>query len=131
MSDIGLTHVALSVRDLESSSDFYARFAGMQVVYRRRGVPWLSDKTRPFVIVLVASEDISQLGPHGHLGIGCESRETVDRLCARAREENREVRGPQDFGPPVGYWVIIRDPDGHSVEFSRGQEVARAVENAR
>ena len=100
MSDIGLSHVALSVRDLENSTDFYARFAGMQVVYRRRGVPWLSDKTRPFVIVLVASDDISQLGPHGHLGIACESRETVVRLCEQAREENREAQGPQDFGPP-------------------------------
>ena len=87
MSDIGLTHVALSVRDLDTSADFYERFAGMQVVHRREGVLWLSDKTRPFVIVLMTCEDINPLGPNGHLGIACESREAVDHLCKRAQEE--------------------------------------------
>ena len=130
MGDIGLTHVALSVRDLDTSADFYERFAGMQVVHRREGVLWISDKTRPFVIVLMESDQISPFGPNGHLGIACESRETVDRLCEQAQEEQREVHGPQDYGPPVGYWAIIRDPDGHSVEFSHGQDVGIAVESA-
>ena len=130
MSDVGLTHVALSVRDLQASADFYERFAGMHVVHRREGVLWLSDKTRPFVIVLMESENVSPLGPNAHLGIACQSREDVDRLCAQAQDENLEVQGPLDYGPPVGYWTIVRDPDGHSVEFSYGQDVGLAVEGA-
>jgi len=131
MSDFGLTHVALSVRDLDASADFYERFAGMQVVHRREGVLWLSDRTRPFVIVLMESENVSRLGPNAHLGIACKSREDVDQLCALAQVEGREVQGPQDYGAPVGYWTIIRDPDGHSVEFSHGQDVGLAVEESR
>ena len=46
--DVGLTHVALPVCDLDESAGFYARFARMQVVHRREGVIWLSDNTRPF-----------------------------------------------------------------------------------
>jgi catechol 2,3-dioxygenase-like lactoylglutathione lyase family enzyme len=135
--DRGLTHVALPVRDVEASLEFYERFADMVVVHRRRDdqtgqqVIWVSDRTRPFVIVLIEQE-----GPGGvltgfsHLGVGCESREEIERRTALARQEGRTVRGPFDSGPPVGYWAFIADPDGNNLELSYGQEVGLAVEEA-
>jgi catechol 2,3-dioxygenase-like lactoylglutathione lyase family enzyme len=130
--DVGLTHVALPVCDLDRSAEFYARFARMQVVHRRDGVIWLSDKTRPFVIVLVQVETVEHpLLPFAHLGVACESRDEVDRLCALARDEDRLAAGPLDYGPPVGYWAFFRDPDGHTLEVSYGQEVGLAVAQAR
>ena len=60
MPDLGLTHVALTARDLDASIAFYGKYAGMAVVHRRarEGVRsvWLSDRTRPFVIVLVGPQ---------------------------------------------------------------------------
>ena len=58
--DIGLTHVAFPVADIDASIDFYATYADMHVVHSRMAadggrVAWLSDGTRPFVIVLIAS----------------------------------------------------------------------------
>lgn len=32
-NDTGFTHLALQVRDLEKSVDFYQRYAGMQVIH--------------------------------------------------------------------------------------------------
>ena len=131
MSDIGLTHVALPVHDLDASIAFYARYARMQVVHRRESVVWLSDKTRPFVIVLMQGGEVEHpLRPAAHLGVACESREEVDRLCALAREEETLVGGPQDYGPPVGYWAFLSDPDGHTLEISYGQDVGLTVERA-
>ncbi len=131
MSDVGLTHVALPVTDLDASADFYARYASMQVVHRRPEVLWLSDKTRPFVIVLLESPEVPfPLVPLAHLGIGCESRAEVDRLTELARGEERLITGPHDYGPPVGYWTLIRDPDGHTLEVSHGQEVGLTVAGA-
>jgi catechol 2,3-dioxygenase-like lactoylglutathione lyase family enzyme len=58
MVDRGLTHVALPVSNLNESIAFYATYARMQVVHRRTvpttgfEVAWMSDTTRPFVIVL-------------------------------------------------------------------------------
>ena len=133
-NDRGLTHVALPVSDVETSVDFYRRYADMQVVHQRRdddtdtSVVWLSDRTRPFVIVLIGQPAVSHtLGGFAHLGVGCDSRGEVDRRCARAREEGREVFGPTDSGEPVGYWAIVADPDGHNLELSHGQEVGFTV----
>ena len=135
--DRGLTHVALLVRDPEASIAFYARYARMQVVHRRRDessgrqVLWLSDLTRPFVIVLIQAERVEgRLDGFAHLGVGCESRAEVDRLCALAREEGRLGLGPLDSGDPVGYWAFIRDPDGHNLGLSYGQEVGFTVAEA-
>jgi len=135
--DRGLTHVALVARDPEASIAFYARYARMQVVHRRkdeltgRQVLWLSDLTRPFVIVLIQAERVEgRLEGFAHLGVGCESRAEVDRLCALAREEGRLGLGPLDSGYPVGYWAFIRDPDGHNLEISYGQEVGFTVAEA-
>lgn len=130
MSDVGFTHVALPARDLEASIAFYARYARMQVVHRREGVVWLSDRTRPFVIVLMQAGEVEPLRPAAHLGVACESRAEVDRLCAIAREEKALVDGPQDYGPPVGYWAFLADPDGHTLEISHGQDVGLAVARA-
>ena len=95
MTDIGFTHVALEVTDLEASIAFYAAFAGMQVVHRRPRVAWLSDRTRPFVIVLVEARSVgTKLLPLAHLGVACASREEIDRLSEAARREERLIEGP-------------------------------------
>lgn len=137
MIDVGLTHVALSVSDMERSLAFYSAYAGMRCVHRRgdagsgSDVAWITDGTRPFVIVLILTDEVTvTLRPIAHLGVGCESRERVDELCARAREEGVLIDGPTDSGPPVGYWAFLRDPDGHTLELSHGQEVALTVESA-
>jgi catechol 2,3-dioxygenase-like lactoylglutathione lyase family enzyme len=135
--DHGLTHVALPVADLEASVDFYRRFADMHVVHHRRDeqtgnqVVWVSDRTRPFVIVLIEQDAASgALTGFSHLGVGCDNREEVDRRTEMARSEGRVVRGPFDSGPPVGYWSFITDPDGNNLELSYGQEVGITVEEA-
>jgi catechol 2,3-dioxygenase-like lactoylglutathione lyase family enzyme len=137
MVDRGLTHIALPVSDLAASIAFYERYAAMQVVHDRVDpatggrVSWLSDRTRPFVIVLIETERVEHpLVPIAHLGVGCASREDVDRLAAEAVAEGRPVWGPTDSSAPVGYWVLISDPDHHTLELSHGQEIGIAVEAA-
>lgn len=129
--DIGLTHIALLTTKPDSSIAFYKKYAAMQVVYRRvdvdptRTVVWLSDGTRPFVIVLIEAEAVElPLRPLAHLGVGCASREEVDRLCREAVIDRCLHSGPTDSGYPVGYWAFLSDPDGNTLEISYGQEIA-------
>ena len=89
---------------------------------------WLSDLHQAFALVLVESEtDDVRLGGVAHLGIACANRSEVDRRSARAKRAGRLLREPEDGGKPVGYWALLRDPDGHNVELSFGQDVGTEV----
>ena len=135
MTDVGLTHVGLLTSNPDASVAFYAKYAAMRVVHRRVDaesgptVLWLGDGTRPFVIVLIESAQVTApLLPITHLGVGCRSRDEVDRLCAEARSDGCLQSGPTDSGYPIGYWAFLADPDGNTLELSYGQEVATTVE---
>lgn len=139
MPDVGLTHVALPVTDLDASIDFYAKYARMTVVHRRaqqgnprREIAWLTDLTRPFVLVLAESSEVEHpLGPFAHLGVACSSREEVDRHCELARQQSCLRDPPTDSAGPAGYFGNLDDPDGHTLELSFGQETGLAVEQAK
>lgn len=137
MVDVGLTHIALPVADIQRSIVFYQQYAGMHVVHQRQdkesglGVVWLCDGTRPFAIVLIKAQTINPvLSPLAHLGVGCKSREEMDSLCEQARQENCLIKEPQDSGYPVGYWAFLSDPDGHTLELSYGQEIGLSIERS-
>ena len=136
MSDIGFTHVALPVTNLDATLAFYKKYARMDVVHRRQEedgleVAWITDQTRPFVVVLLQKPQVEhRLLPPAHLGVACETREEVDRRCHEAKAEGCLQEGPADAGPPIGYWAFLTDPDGHILELSYGQEVTFTVENA-
>jgi catechol 2,3-dioxygenase-like lactoylglutathione lyase family enzyme len=130
-NDIGLTHVALLTTKPDASIAFYEKYAAMHVVHRRidaesqRTVVWLTDGTRPFVIVLIETDKVdAPLMPFAHIGVGCPSRDQIDRLCEQAHTDGCLHSGPTDSGYPVGYWAFLSDPDGNTLEISYGQGIA-------
>jgi catechol 2,3-dioxygenase-like lactoylglutathione lyase family enzyme len=113
--------------DIERSVDFYTSFCGLSVVRDRRreggGTIWLGPQTLEganptFVMVIMEGEVSSRMD---HLGFQCDSREQVDQIAERGRELGILVHPPTDSGGSVGYWTMLRDPDGHLVEFTYGQ----------
>ncbi len=132
-TDTGLTHLALPVRNADATAAFYARYAGLRVAHRRvdagTTVVWLADGVRPFVVVAIEHEPVSpQLaGAYAHLGVGCADRGSLDATVAQARADGVTVDGPFDTGPPIGYWAILHDPDGHQLELSVGQDISAAL----
>lgn len=137
-NDIGLSHIAFAVKDLDASIRFYQQFADMKVVHRRgergtdaRPVAWLSDMTRHFAIVLAEDPENTdtRLGPFGHLGVACASREVMDARLAEARTAGVLRQEPTDSGAPVGYWAFLDDPDGNTLELSYAQEIGYLIES--
>jgi len=121
------THITINVSDLERSIDFYTSLCGLSIVRDRRPEGrhnvWLGPKTQSgedplFVLVVVQDQVKARLD---HFGFQCESRDEVDRIAALAREQEILVEPPIDIGGVVGYFTMVRDPDGHLIEFTAGQ----------
>lgn len=125
------THIAIFARDVERCASFYRRFAGLTEVHRRVDdgvtVVWLGESERrdPFVIVIIAAEHADPVAPAplAHIGYAVGSRDEVDEIAHRADKEHCLVDSPRDAGPVVGYYCILRDPDGNLIEFSFGQSL--------
>jgi catechol 2,3-dioxygenase-like lactoylglutathione lyase family enzyme len=121
------THITITVAEMERSIEFYGSMCGLQVVRDRRreggGTVWLGyepagDENPAFVLVLMQGEVTDRLD---HFGFQCDSRAEVDSIAEDASKRGILVSAPTDSGGSVGYWAIIRDPDGHMVEFTCGQ----------
>lgn len=121
------THITITVSEMERSIQFYRTVCGLEVVRDRRreggGTVWLGYEPEEgedpaFVLVLMQGEVTDRLD---HFGFQCDSRGEVDRVSEDARALGILVSAPKDSGGSVGYWTIIRDPDGHMVEFTFGQ----------
>ena len=139
------THIALRVKDIDASIEWYTRFTPMELLDRRTdefghgawlGQPDSPDK--PFILVLAqffpatdpfkgAPQEV--LAPFAHLGIELTSHEAVDEKADQGRTAGCLAMPPTEMPPPVGYICILRDPDGNSVEYSYDQGVyAKAKE---
>ena len=125
-----LTHVAIQARDVEASVAFYRRHLGLHIVHDRDDngvrVVWLSEREEDpeFVTVIIGvAPESTHPSLAEHFGYDVPSRAVVDEIAARGDEEGILVQGPVDAGPIVGYFCMLRDPDGNIVEFSHGQPI--------
>lgn len=131
------THVALFCRDLAASVSFYAQHVGLHEVHRRTEhgmtVAWMAEEGRDndFVLVLLGMAPPGANGPGAvaHLGYAVDSREDVDAAARHARTAGFDVQDPVYAGPIVGYYCMVKDPDGNWVEFSHGQALGPAAQH--
>ena len=123
------THITFTASDIERSIDFYTSFCDLSVLRDRRreggGTVWLGPDTPPgqnptFIMVIGEGEVSSRMD---HLGFQCEAREQVEQIAERGKQLGILVHPPTDSGGSVGYWTMLRDPDGHLVEFTYGQPI--------
>ena len=123
------THITVAVSNFERSIEFYTSMCGLTVVRDRRreggGTVWLGHAPAPgenptFVLVISENDVTDRLD---HFGFQCDSKEQVDQIAMEALRRGILVHAPQDSGGSVGYWTMLRDPDGHSVEFTFGQPI--------
>lgn len=132
------THIALPVRDIETSIEWYTSHTPLEVIARRHDdvgeSTWLADPATvgaPMVLVLVSIDaarsepPVATMSPapFAHIGIELPTRADVDAIAARGEAEDCLAWGAIELPPPIGYVCGLRDPDGNNVEFSYDQRV--------
>jgi catechol 2,3-dioxygenase-like lactoylglutathione lyase family enzyme len=113
---LGLTHLALTVSDLERSFQFYHDVFGMLAVYRERNL--LQAQTPGARDILVLEEGTENVGKSGgikHFGFRLADARDIDRAAAAIERAGGKIVHRGEFCPGEPY-VFFTDPDGYEVE---------------
>ena len=137
------THIALRVKDIDATIDWYTKYTPMTLLDRREDADgfgaWLGmdDMTEhPFILVVAqfleghdpfADSPRATLAPFAHLGIEVTNKEDVDAMAERGREDGYLAMPPTMMPAPIGYICMLRDPDGNTIEYSWDQGVYTTV----
>lgn len=121
-----LDHVAINVRDLERSADFYTRVVGLKRHPTKSNWFLIGNHGAINVLPVLEGDDPTELYPTAHLAFRVESLEaTRDAVLAAGvvpwqnslQWESRDITDDAaslDWG--IGT-LFIRDPDGNAIEF--------------
>jgi catechol 2,3-dioxygenase-like lactoylglutathione lyase family enzyme len=113
---LGLTHLALTVSDLERSFQFYHDVFGMLAVYREPH--FLQAQTPGARDVLVLEEGTENVGHSGgikHFGFRLTDARDIDRAAKAIERAGGMIKHRGEFCPGEPY-VFFTDPDGYEVE---------------
>ena len=113
---LGLTHIALAVRDVDRASRFYQQVFGAVEVYRQAGFVQLQTPGSHDVMVL--EQDAKRAGKPGgvkHFGFRLRSPADIDAARMAVQQAGGTVREHGEFVPSEPYLFAI-DPDGYEVE---------------
>lgn len=113
---LGLTHLALTVSDLERSFQFYHDVFGMLAVYREKN--FLQAQTPGARDVLVLEEGTENVGRSGgikHFGFRLADARDIDRAATAIEQAGGKIKHRGEFCPGEPY-VFFTDPDGYEVE---------------
>jgi catechol 2,3-dioxygenase-like lactoylglutathione lyase family enzyme len=112
----GLTHLALAVRDLDRSYQFYRAVFGM--VETHRGENFLQAQTPGTHDVLVFETEPARAGSRGgvlHFGFRLRRPADIGAAARRVRLAGGTIRERGEFVPGEPY-VFFTDLDGYEVE---------------
>jgi catechol 2,3-dioxygenase-like lactoylglutathione lyase family enzyme len=112
----GLTHAALTVKDVERAFRFYERVFGMVAVYREPGL--IQAQTPGTWDVLVLEERSTRLWGSGgivHLGFRLVDPADIGAAAAAVEEAGGEILSRGEFVPGEPY-LFCRDLDGYEIE---------------
>lgn len=113
----GLTHIALTVRDLDRAMRFYQSVFGAVEVYRDDGFAQLQTPGTRDVLVFEKGTPAKagQSGGIAHFGFRLVDPDDIDAAAAAVREAGGVVISQGEFVPGEPY-VFATDPDGYEIE---------------
>ena len=112
----GLTHVAVAVRNLDQTREFYAQVLGAMVVFEDAG--FLQMQTPGSRDVLVFEKNADRAGRAGgvlHFGFRLKEAADIEAARAAVRNAGGTITETGEFVPGEPY-LFATDPDGYTIE---------------
>ena len=113
---LGLTHLALTVSDIERSFQFYHDVFGMIAVYRDKN--FIQAQTPGARDVLVLEQGTTEVGKSGgiqHFGFRLTDPRDIDKAARLIEQAGGKIKDRGEFVPGEPY-IFFSDPDGYEVE---------------
>jgi catechol 2,3-dioxygenase-like lactoylglutathione lyase family enzyme len=113
---LGLTHLALTVSDLERSFQFYHDVFGMLAVYReKKFLQAQTPGTHDILVLEEGTKDVGRSGGIKHFGFRLADARDIDRAATAIERAGGTIKHRGEFCPGEPY-VFFTDPDGYEVE---------------
>jgi catechol 2,3-dioxygenase-like lactoylglutathione lyase family enzyme len=113
----GLTHIAVAVKDIQRTAEFYQNIFGMEVMYNESGFLQLTTPGSHDILVFEEKPDV-QIGKSGgiaHFGFRLRDPEGIRTITKKVKETGTRIVDEGEFLPGSPY-IFFKDPDGYEVE---------------
>ena len=113
----GLTHLAISVNDVNRTLEFYQKVFDMQVMYHQEKFIQLTTPGCNDILVFEENEN-KQIGNSGgiaHFGFRLKQPEDINEILNKVISAGGEIINKGEFVPGSPY-IFFKDPDGYEVE---------------
>lgn len=113
---LGLTHLALSVSDLNRSFQFYHDVFGMIAVYREPNfIQAQTPGTQDILVLESGGDSIGKSGGIKHFGFRLTDARDIDKAAKSIESAGGRITQRGEFVPGEPY-VFFQDPDGYEIE---------------
>jgi catechol 2,3-dioxygenase-like lactoylglutathione lyase family enzyme len=113
---LGLTHLALTVSDLERSFQFYHDVFGMLAIYREPNfIQAQTPGSRDVLVLETGTEQVGESGGIKHFGFRLTDARDIDKAVTAIERAGGKIKHRGEFCPGEPY-VFFADPDGYEIE---------------
>lgn len=113
----GLTHLAIAVKDLDRTLQFYTRVFDMEIMYREKNMIQLTTPGCNDILVFEKTrQDMAgKAAGIAHFGFRLRNANDIEEMYRKTLESGGEIFDKGEFVPGSPY-IFFRDPDGYVVE---------------
>ena len=111
----GLTHIAISVADLDRTKKFYQAVFDMEVMYDEADFIQLTTPGSHDILVFEKKKPNPNTGGIAHFGFRLRKEKDIEILLEKIRSAGGKIKSSGEFVPGSPY-VFFSDPDGYEVE---------------
>ncbi len=112
----GLTHLAITVRNLDNTLAFYQQVFDVKVMYHEK--TFLQVTTPGANDIIVFEEKDAPYGESGgiaHFGFRLREPKDIHKIIDRVKKAGGKIMDQGEFCPGAPY-VFFTDPDGYQIE---------------